>query len=279
MQNVTIAGAAYTDVPAVQLPKTGGGSALFTDTSDTTATAADVKSGKKIYLADGSPALGSLIWNWMGEDAECIDNNVHSISKTLDDTPYASWTPSTTALVLVASENKTARAINTGDYDYYIRWRFTADIAYNAGATMKAAPIRQASEVCQAIIKRPSTLTNLQIPTFTGNGCVTFITAPIMDYYNSSGTHTLTYSASYGFYVSVVAATFSNSTSDTPNLTIKTPSISVKCNSSYFATARGAEVDQKNSVIKLKGELWRMKRGNAVEAMYQNAVDLYNNGI
>lgn len=30
-QNITLLGASYTDVPAVQLPKTGGGTATFVD--------------------------------------------------------------------------------------------------------------------------------------------------------------------------------------------------------------------------------------------------------
>jgi hypothetical protein len=105
------------------------------------------------------------------------------------------------------------------------------------------------------------------------------LTAPIIDYYNTSGTHTMTYSGSYGFYQSAVAATFSNSTSDTPNLTIKTPSISARCNSTYFAVARGSDVDKANSTVKLKGELWRMKHSNTVEAMYASAVDLYRHPI
>lgn len=53
-QNVTIAGASYPDVPSIVVPKTGGGSAAFLDTSDADATAADVRSGKKFYGSSGS---------------------------------------------------------------------------------------------------------------------------------------------------------------------------------------------------------------------------------
>lgn len=58
-QNITLMGASYTAVPGVQLPKTGGGTALFTDVTGTTATAADVASGKIFFLADGSQATGT----------------------------------------------------------------------------------------------------------------------------------------------------------------------------------------------------------------------------
>ena len=58
-QNVTLLGASYSDVPAVLLPKTGGGTARFTDASITTAVEADVASGKKFIKADGSTGTGS----------------------------------------------------------------------------------------------------------------------------------------------------------------------------------------------------------------------------
>jgi len=52
-QNITYLGTDYASVPQIILPKTGGGSAAFTDVSGTTAIAADVASGKTFYLADG----------------------------------------------------------------------------------------------------------------------------------------------------------------------------------------------------------------------------------
>ena len=59
-QNVTLLGASYPDVPQVVLPKTGGGSAVFTDTSGTTAGAGDVMSGKKFYGSNGTELTGTF---------------------------------------------------------------------------------------------------------------------------------------------------------------------------------------------------------------------------
>lgn len=59
-QNITLLGASYSDVPGVDLPKTGGGTARFTDVTGTTATAADVASGETFYLANGNQATGTL---------------------------------------------------------------------------------------------------------------------------------------------------------------------------------------------------------------------------
>lgn len=58
-QNITIMGASYSAVPAVTLPKTGGGSASFTDVTDTTAVAGDVASGKYFYTSAGVRTQGT----------------------------------------------------------------------------------------------------------------------------------------------------------------------------------------------------------------------------
>ena len=65
-QNITFLGASYSNVPAVTLPKTGGGTASFTDVTDTTAVAAQVAEGAYFYTAagvktEGTAAAGGLI--------------------------------------------------------------------------------------------------------------------------------------------------------------------------------------------------------------------------
>lgn len=58
-QNISLLNAVYSNVPAVQLPKQGGGTATFTDVTDTTATAADVAQGKYFYTASGTRTQGT----------------------------------------------------------------------------------------------------------------------------------------------------------------------------------------------------------------------------
>lgn len=58
-QNISLWGANYSDVPSVLLPKQGGGTASFTDVTDTTAAASDVASGKYFYTSAGVRTQGT----------------------------------------------------------------------------------------------------------------------------------------------------------------------------------------------------------------------------
>ena len=59
-QNVIINGVTYQNVPEVDIPKSGGGTAKFTDITDTTAAAGDVLSGKYFYTSGGTKTQGSI---------------------------------------------------------------------------------------------------------------------------------------------------------------------------------------------------------------------------
>ena len=59
-KNISFLGADYSDVPAVILPQTGGGTARFDDASVTTAVAEDVALGKIFLAADGTITPGSM---------------------------------------------------------------------------------------------------------------------------------------------------------------------------------------------------------------------------
>lgn len=61
-QNVIINGVTYANVPEVNIPKSGGGTAKFYDTASANGAAADVLAGKKVFGASGE-ITGSMVNN------------------------------------------------------------------------------------------------------------------------------------------------------------------------------------------------------------------------
>lgn len=59
-RDIKLMNAVYPDVPRVVLPVDGGGTATFTEITDTTATAADVLSPKTIYTATNAKVTGTI---------------------------------------------------------------------------------------------------------------------------------------------------------------------------------------------------------------------------
>ena len=88
-QNITLMGASYSAVPAVTLPKTGGGTASFTDVTDTTAAASDVASGKYFYTAAGVRTQGTNSGGGTSKNVQILQStsrtNSSSLTKVLGD--------------------------------------------------------------------------------------------------------------------------------------------------------------------------------------------------
>lgn len=82
-QNITLMGASYSAVPAVTLPKTGGGTASFTDVTDTTAAAADVASGKYFYTASGVRTQGTSSGSGSSKNTQVVQGTTRTTSSTL----------------------------------------------------------------------------------------------------------------------------------------------------------------------------------------------------
>lgn len=82
-QNISLWGANYQNCPAVDLPKQGGGTARFTDVSDTTAAASDVATGKYFYTSAGVRTEGTNSGGGGSVSVETKTTTLSAVSKTI----------------------------------------------------------------------------------------------------------------------------------------------------------------------------------------------------
>ena len=119
-QNITLMGASYSAVPAVTLPKTGGGTASFTDVTDTTAEAADVATGKYFYTAAGVRTQGTNSGGGgTSKNAQVVQGTTRTTSSTL---------------TAIGAEMTVAK---TGTYDvYWSGFRSSTSSSYTYGTQL-----------------------------------------------------------------------------------------------------------------------------------------------
>lgn len=194
----------------------------------------------------------------------------------LSNTDFATWTPSTTYTTIYASSNVGTAVLDLLNYNYNIVWFFDIEYKYDGTESSASKALRTCQSMQQSIYKNPNGLTALSAQNFNGNYCTTLFTAGLIDYYNASSAQKLTYTTSVAAYLYATAATFSNSTSNTPTLTVKTPSIRFVCNNTYLSTSNCAKIDKANTKFTLRGELWRVDKDSVMQGMYGNIVNLYN---
>lgn len=281
MKNITLLGVDYPDVPSIRVPQTEGGYASFFDTSITTATAPDVRSGKKILLADGTEATGTYNYTWQGDNMEVLTAPFYTYTCKLKDTTYSSWTPSTTAGSILATENCPTFVADMTKYEYVIEWLWYVQMAYPNGQTYKVCTDRNYGTMYQTVMRRPYGLANFEAENWAYNYCTNdYTTSQYVIYWNSSGNKTWT-TTMYGVYASsATAGGLSSTSSDTPTITPKRPVISARCNSSYFSTTRAGEVDTENTTIKVVGNLYRIDKNTSnLHNQWARAINMYNNPL
>lgn len=119
-RNIALMNAVYNDVPAVQLPISGGGTATFTEVTDTTAQAADVATGKYFYTAAGVRTQGTNSGGGgTSKNAQVVQGTTRTTSSTL---------------TAIGAEMTVAK---TGTYDvYWSGFRSSTSSSYTYGTQL-----------------------------------------------------------------------------------------------------------------------------------------------
>lgn len=266
-QNITLLGASYADVPAVVLPKTGGGSARFTDVTGTTASASDVASGKYFYDALGSLTLGTasggggstnLIMGVIRPDAEFVK------SWTADDLVVAdlgltlpAYNTSTQTLISSQPLNDEQYTCDYANYTYYVLERMLTIPIYNVTTKGKGRfEYSFTAAVCELVDIASNSfkaILNDTKVTAANRGMFSASEARSVYWANSTGV-SMVGNATYGTSQGFVAP--SGSTTITPIL----PSLIMRGSTSYFTSEYWEAVTdiRRQYVI----EIYRAPKGN-----------------
>ena len=274
-QNITLMGASYTDVPAVMLPKTGGGEARFTDITPTTATDSDVASGKVYFKSDGTQSTGTAsggggAYAWFGENAEKIDTKDLSFNLS-SGTSYDSWTTSTTASAIKAASSSADYTLqmNLNNYDYCLVTKGFIEPVYASGTPTTYRTNRVAQYFAQYYYGYPSSssissVQNDEIDSINTSHTNTYLF--IQTYYNSSGTLTARSATQCGpcYMTTYPTTTYTTASSGSSTLTYKLPAFNAKCDNNRFTTTRKGQVVSASTNYSLILEVYRVPHGKGL---------------
>lgn len=259
-----------------------------------TVSASELVSGSETKTANGTydvTNLASLIvnvsggggdtWTWMGKNptkvATLADEKVY-----LKDTSFASWTPSTTSKTIASSSSLTKQTLDLTSNDFVMLCLFHSHLEYNAGTTGTAMITDLYSSYWQMVFPVFASLWSMtnNIPNTVSYQNSTNILGGFF-YKDSSGNDSyINTPTSSGVYISNMQAPTTTGTASAFNFTPKKPSVSAKCNASYFSTANCALVNQNTSYYEMKIEFWRVDSCTTpYGALYKIDHDMWINGF
>lgn len=218
----------------------------------------------------------------------CIGKN-HTLLRTelkpkvyLKDTDYATWTPSTTAAIIVPTTDEFTFDADMLNYDYMLCLQFYAHLYYDDGAQQKGMYIEASGESWSAIFRFPNAITQFFDRNWNANGANFAIpSVNSTHYYSANGGETTVNSLSYGIYFSPQIPSPNNTTTSNPTWTVKSPNIQARCHDSYLTVYNANHVDQNTSYYQLKYILYRVDYGTCPFRFAQDRKNdiLINHGI
>lgn len=277
MADVTLLGVDYQDVPSVMLPKTGGGTAPFHDTTIATATAPDVSNGKTFFGANGlEVGTGSgggsytIPMGGIRPDAELVKTWTYD-KLVVTDEKVTIPAYSTTNVALVASADIDTYVVNHANYAYIVVERILSIPIYKASYTGGAGKEEYVfSAISYELVYAPSnyyaTLDGSKAyatanPAFATHGQYSrFIR------WSNATTLALYTSAAYG-----VGHTYNTPTIvANGTMTIKSPTFQIRGHATYLPEALYSQVDDIRNQYVI--ELWRVPKDPAKV----NGYDIYS---
>ena len=232
-QNITLLGANYSAVPAVTLPKTGGGSATFTDVTDTTASASDVATGKYFYTAAGVKTSGTNSGGGGGSSAKLVKKWTYD-KFWVEDEGETIPAYTTTTTTLRSSSTLETITVYANDYDYYIIGKMLVYPLYSNRPAGTFEEFFARSYIGAFLNREANTVTG---PAYgRTNGSRIQLTQNDTHYSLGYGSDTSTFNAGTFDYGATMGANYTqwSATSAGGTATIKTPTFKIRGGSSYL---------------------------------------------
>lgn len=243
MANITLMGASYTDVPAVELPQTGGGTVLFYENGGSTM----LKRG--VLRPDAA-----LVYTWSYDKMLKEDEEIDPIA----------YTTTSTTLIASAALSHT-ETLDLATYDYYVAIRMATIPTYSITTKGKGREEYAINGGFYEITRTPANTMHALVDTtkyYASAANVVYQQGNfVREVYYSNGT-TLTYygSAAYGYNQTIAAPKVSSATSASPTLTVYSPTFIARGHTTYFVnTYMNAVTDVRYQYII---ELWRAPKNN-----------------
>lgn len=288
-QDISLQGATYYAVPAVTLPKDGGGTASFTDVTDTTASASDVASGKYFYTAAGVKTAGTssgggitLKMGVLRPDATLVQSySYDKYIKADENINIPAYTTSATTLKASAELSPTV-SLDLSNYNYYVLIRHLSIPTYSVSTKGKGRLEYSLDSELYEITEYPANTFSAIIDstkkvTTRDVAVVTAGRTPRIVYYSSSTALSVYAATTYGPNQSEVAPSLSGTT-----LTLKSPNLTIRGNTTYYSqTYMNATTDAR---YQYRIEVYRAPKGNlnldgwGVFQQMEHVVDCLNNG-
>lgn len=258
-QDISLFGASYSDVPSILLPRTGGGTALFTDTSDADATAADILTGKTAYVNGeklvGTSSGGEIVYQPIAlrPDAELVHSTTWD-KMVVADLELEIPTYTTTNKVLRANSALDTYTADFTHYNYFMALRTLTIPEYSVTTKGKGREEYAFSCYIYEIVRVNSgSLPSLLDPTKSGGAFNVNQAAGFNRQFYWSSTTALAYqtAVTYAIAITPTGPGLSGST-----ITINSGQITIRGHATYLSsTYYNAITDAR---VQLRADIWRV---------------------